>query len=179
MASESDQLAQIMSAQYAATLQLWAQQTTDLLSEHVTEVSDQGVEAMSDDFVGVTTMRPLTTRETELVAEPIDTWRRWMYFDDYYNDVLVAKHDEIRLKTMTQARSEFAQGQVAASNRKAMQVVINAIKATVYTGKNGTVPVAFPAGQTIGDGTTEFTTDLFDLGVQKLKTRGMVDDNNS
>jgi len=176
MATQSENMATLMSSRYADTLQVLSQQNRDLLSGLVEDVTDQGADAMSDDFVGTAIMRPLNTRDTELQTTPIDAWRRWMYFDDYYHDTTVAKHDEIRLKTMTDARSTFARQQVAAANRQKVATVINASTATMYQGKTGTTPIAFPAGQNIVHGGAGFSTTKFDSGVEMLKTKGMFDE---
>lgn len=176
MPTQSENLATLMSARYADALKLWGQQDKDLLAGLVDDVYDQGAEALSDDFVGQTVMRPLTTRDTELQTIPIDVWRRFMYFDDYYHDTTVSKHDEFRLKTMTDARSQFARTQNAAANRQKVKTVIDSAQAAVYTGKNGTTAVTFPAGQIIAHGSAGFSTAKFDQAIEMLKTRALFDE---
>lgn len=177
MATQQEKLAELMSARYADSLKIHAQEMRDLLAGTVEDVYDQGAEALTDDFLTQTEMRPLNTRDSELQTDPIDTWRRFMYFEDYYHDASVSKHDEIRLKTMTEARSDFPKLQAAAANRQKYKTVINAFEATVYTGKNGTVPVTFPAGQKIANAGAGFSTAKFDTAVEMMKTKGLFDEN--
>jgi len=177
MASQQEQLATLMSSRYAETLKLWSQQTRDPLEGLIEETHEQGAEGLSDDYIGHAVMRKIETRDAELPTDTIGTDRRWLYFDDYHHDAYVSQKDEIRLKTMTQARSKFAEAQAAAAARLRMYVAISGLLGTVYTGKNGSTPVDLPNGQTIVHGSAGFSLPKFDTAVQMLKTRGQLDPN--
>lgn len=175
MANDSQQanFANIMRPKYQNSVTLWAQQTKCVTEGLVVETSEGGAEQLAEDFYGVTTMRKLESSDSDVKKSQVPTQRRWVFADDYYNQVPLRRQDQVRMAV--DPTSGIAQAQVAAANRTKDLVTISAMLGTAYVGKTMSTPVTLPAGGTIGDLNEGFALDKFDAAVQYLKRYGMME----
>lgn len=171
--SQQAQFAGIMRPQYEASLKLWSQQKKPITAGLVMESVETGGEQLAEDFIGVTTMRRLDTRDSDVKKSQVPTMRRWTFADDYYLQIPYTKQDAVRLAV--DPASGVAEAQVAAANRTVDLVRFSAMLGNAYTGKTMSTPVALPGGGTIGDLNEGFTLDKFDLAVKYLKRYGLME----
>lgn len=118
------------------------------------------------DRIGRVAMQEKTTRHADTpVLDTPHSRRRvpgqtWQYGDLIDND------DEIKM--LIDPRSNYMQAAAMAAGRRFDQTIIDASFGSASTGKDGSTPVTFPAGQTIGGASTKLTVDLVAAAKQKL-----------
>lgn len=175
MATDSQQqnFVNIMRPKYEAAVKLWAQQLLPVTEGTIEQTAEQGSEQLAEDFFGVTTMEKLETSDSDVKKSVVPTERRWVFAEDYYNQVPLRRQDQVRLAV--DPTSGVAQAQVAAANRTCDLVVFSAILGTAYAGKTMSTPLTLPSGGTIVDNSEGFTLAKFDAAVQYLKRYGMLD----
>lgn len=174
--SQPEQLAAAMTTKYSASLELWAQQETAITEGLCIEDSEAGVENKSEDFFGVTTMRRKETREMELTKSQVNTMRRWVFSDPYYNQVPVDTSDALR--TRVDPKTGIAQAQLAAAMRTKDKLLITAATAIAYAGKTFSSQVSFPVAGTLAEGNTGFVLAKYDAAVEYLKRYGQMGRND-
>ena len=172
--SMQQKLAEAMTTRYSSGITMWAQQKKAITEGLVMEVGTTGVENLSDDSMGLTVMRPKTTRNADLTPDEIDYVRRWTFSQPYYNRITVDSSDKLRMRV--DPATGIAAAQVAAANRSKDLIAINAMLGTAYTGKTFSTPVALPGGGTIADGNTGFVISKFEDSVAYLKKYGMMEE---
>lgn len=150
-----------------------AQQQTECLTMGMAiEASDTGVEKLTDDFVGQTAMREITTRGDEGETDSPELSRRYTSFKDYHNDIPIYELD--RLRSLLNPTNAFAEVQAAAGNRLMDKTYIDGLTATVISGREGAGTKTFPAGQYIAHGSTGMTFEKVLQAQEMLKRRGML-----
>lgn len=171
--SQQQQFVTIMRPKYEAAVRLWAQQLKPMTEGLVEQTSEQGADQLAEDFFGVTVMEKLETSDSDVKKQTVPTERRWVFSDDYYNQVPMRRQDQVRLAV--DPTTGIAQAQVAAANRTLDLIAISAMLGTAYVGKTMSTPLTLPAGGIIADGNTGFTLAKFDAAVQYLKQYGMLE----
>lgn len=170
--SQYTELANAMTTRYSASIELWAQQERALTEGLCIEDSDSGVENKSEDFFGITTMRRKDTRDTELTKSQVNTRRRWVFSDPYYNQVPVDTSDKLRMRV--DPATGIAQAQVAAAMRTKDKIMITAATAIAYGGKQFATQIPLPGNGTLAEGNTGFTLAKYDAMVEYLKRYGQM-----
>lgn len=107
------------------------------------------------DQLGKTSAVKRTTRHMDTPIIDPDHQRRKIFLFDWISNTLLDKEDE--LKMLIDPQSSYAQNAVWALGRSIDSEVLTAALATAYTGKEGTTPVTFPAGNVIADGNVGLT----------------------
>lgn len=174
--SQQSELANAMTTRYSASIELWAQQTTAVTEGLCIEDSEAGVENKSEDFFGITTMRRKDTRDADLPKSTVNTRRRWVFSDPYYNQVAVDTSDKLRMRV--DPAVGIAQAQTAAAMRSKDQILIAAATASAYSGKQFATANALPAAGTIADGNTGYVLSKYDDAVEYLKRYGQMEPND-
>lgn len=172
--SQQANFANIMRPKYQQAVNLWAQQLKCVTDGLVEETSEGGAEQLVEDFYGITTMRKLESTDADVKKSQVPTQRRWVFADDYFNQVPLRRQDQVRMAV--DPTSGIARAQVAAAERTKDLVAISAMLGTAYVGKTMSTPVALPAGGTIADNNEGFALDKFDAGVKYLKKYGMMEE---
>lgn len=170
--SQQQELANAMTTKYSSTIELWAQQEKAVTEGLCIEDSETGVENKSEDFFGVTTMREKNTRDTDLTKSQVATRRRWVFSQDYYNQIAVDSADKLRMRV--DPANGIGQAQVAAAMRTKDKLFIEAATATAYGGKSFATPISFPGAGTLAEGNTGFVLAKFDAAVEYLKRYGQM-----
>jgi hypothetical protein len=173
--SVTDELMLKWTTKFNDMVELAAQQTECLTEGMAIEVSDTGVEKLTDDFVGQTAMRQVTTRGDEGELDSPELTRRYTAFNDYHNDIPVYELDVLR--SLMNPTSSFGQVQAAAGNRLKDKTLITGFTATVITGRNGDGTKSFPAGQYIAHGSAGMTFEKVLQAQEMLKRRGYLNGN--
>jgi hypothetical protein len=169
---QQQELANAMTTKYSSSIELWAQQTTCITEGLCIEDSESGVENKSEDFFGLTTMRRKDTRNADLTKSQVNTRRRWVFSDPYYNQVPVDTSDKLRMRV--DPATGIAEAQVAAAMRTKDQILITAATAVAYGGKTFSQAINFPGGGTLPDGNTGFVLQKYDDAVEYLKRYGQM-----
>jgi len=170
--SQQQELANAMTSKYSESIELWAQQEEAVTEGLCIEDSESGVESKSEDFFGVTTMRRKDTRNTDLTKSQVNTRRRWVFSDPYYNQVAVDTSDKLRMRV--DPTTGIAQAQVAAAKRQKDQILISAATAVAYSGKTFSTANNFPGAGTLADGNAGFTLSKYDDAVAYLQRYGQM-----
>ena len=114
-------------------------------------LKDDDVTVVADDFTDVNTMHPDT-----VITEP--QWMRRKVTGKYLTKAyLIEKKDKIRL--LADPTNAYVQAIAYAMGRKIDKLIIDAVTATAYTGKNGTVAVDLPSSQIIEHNDTGLTLE--------------------
>lgn len=171
--SQQQELANAMTTKYSSSLELWAQQKTAITEGLCLEDTEAGVDNKSEDFFGVTTMRRKETRDTDLTKSQVNTRRRWVFSDPYYNQVAVDTSDKLRMRV--DPSQGIAAAQTAAAMRTKDKILITAATAIAYGGKNFATPIAFPGAGTIAEGNTGYVLAKYDDAVEYLKRYGQME----
>lgn len=169
---QQQELANAMTTKYSASLELWAQQEQAVTEGLCIEDSEAGVENKSEDFFGVTTMRRKETRDTDLTKSQVNTRRRWVFSDPYYNQVAVDTSDKLRMRV--DPANGIAEAQTAAAMRTKDKILITAATDIAYGGKTFSTPLSFPVAGTLAEGNTGFVLAKFDAAVEYLKRYGQM-----
>lgn len=170
--SQQQELANAMTTKYSSALELWAQQEKAVTDGLCIEDGETGVENKSEDFFGVTTMRPKTTRDTELTKSQVNTRRRWVFSDPYYNQIPVDTSDKLRMRV--DPATGIAQSQLAAAMRTKDKILISAATAIAYGGKNFATQINFPGNGTLTEGNTGYVLGKYDDAQEYLLRYGQM-----
>lgn len=171
--SQQQELANAMTTKYSSSLELWAQQTTSITEGLCIEDSEAGVESKSEDLFGVTTMRRKETRDTDLTKSQVNTRRRWVFSDPYYNQIPVDTSDKLRMRV--DPTQGIAQSQLAAAMRTKDKIMITAATAIAYGGKNSGTPINFPGNGTLTEGNTGYVLGKYDDAIEYLRRYGQME----
>lgn len=174
--TQQQELANAMTTRYSASIELWAQQEKAITEGLCIEDSESGVENKSEDFYGVTTMRRKDTRDTDLTKSQVNTRRRWVFSDPYYNQVAVDTSDKLRMRV--DPATGIAQAQTAAAMRTKDHILITAATAVAYGGKTFSQAINFPGGGTLADANTGYTLAKYDDAIEYLKRYGQMGPND-
>jgi hypothetical protein len=173
---QQQELANAMTTKYSSALELWAQQEKAVTEGLCMEDAEAGVENKSEDFFGVTTMRLKDTRDTDLTKSQVNTRRRWVFSDPYYNQVAVDTSDKLRMRV--DPATGIAQAQLAAAMRTKDKIMITAATAIAYGGKTFANQIAFPVAGTLAEANTGFVLAKYDGLVEYLKRYGQMGPND-
>lgn len=171
--SQQSELANAMTTKYSSSIELWAQQKVAVTEGLCIEDSEAGVESKNEDFFGVTTMRRKDTRDTDLTKSQVNTRRRWVYSDPYYNQVAVDTSDKLRMRV--DPATGIAEAQTAAAMRSKDKIMIAAATADAQGGKTAATTITFPAAGTFLDGNTGYVLAKYDDGVEYLRRYGQME----
>jgi len=126
-------------------------------------------ERASFDEIGSVSMQPRGGRATDLPRVETPNTRRWLSHDAFAVSDYIDKLDTVRM--LNNPTSSIVQAFGAAAARHIDYVTLRAAIGTVYTGKDGTTPVALPSAQKIAAGGTGFTYAKLRETVRRLRQR--------
>jgi len=133
--------------QYASNIQLLLQQKESRLSPHVMVGMHYGEKASPVDQIGAINMLPVTGQYQDKIRTDAAVSRRWVLPKSFDSTQIIDHFD--KLKLLLDPQSSYVQNAVQAAQRKYDSLIIDGIFGTNYTGKEGTTPVTFPAGQQV------------------------------
>jgi hypothetical protein len=107
------------------------------------------------DQLGKTSAVKRTTRHMDTPIIDPDHLRRKIFLFDWISNTLLDNEDEIKM--LIDPQSSYAQNAVWALGRSLDAELLTAALATAYTGKEGTTPVTFPAGNIVAEGNVGLT----------------------
>lgn len=160
----SANLLALYGTQFATNVQLLLQQRGSLLRGTVTEDHYVGEKASPVDQLGPVAMQPVLARFQPIGRVDAGVDRRWVFPADYDLPQIVDTFDKLRL--LSDPGSRYVENGVNAAGRTIDDVIIAAFHGTAQTGKDGTTPTAFPAGQVVSVGIGGPTSGL---NVEKVK----------
>jgi len=141
--------------QFASNIMMLSQQKGSKLRNSVLVRSGVVGEETYIDQLGKTYAVKRTTRHMDTPIIDPDHLRRKIFLFDWISNTVLDKEDE--LKMLIDPQSSYSQNAVWALGRSIDAEILIAALATAYTGKEGTTPVTFPAGNVIADGNTGLT----------------------
>jgi hypothetical protein len=148
-----------------------AQQGETKLRSTVMNESTSG-EAYNWDRLTATTALEKTTRRAESSAFYVDdAWSRRVSSPQTFIHIMTVEHED-KVQMLVDPESAYAKNQSMAMNRSWDDIVIAAATGDATDGDGNAV--TFPAGQTIGDGTTPITFDAI-TAVQELFMQNDID----
>lgn len=135
--------------QFGSNIMMMAQQKGSRLRNSVLiKPGIVGEEAYIDQL-GKTSAVKRTTRHMDTPIIDPDHLRRKIFLFDWISNTLLDKEDEIKM--LIDPQSSYAQNAVWALGRSIDSEILTAALATAYTGKEGTTPVTFPAGNIVAE----------------------------
>lgn len=171
----SDQIDTALYNAYKSGLEIQFQQMGSRLRPYVLE-EHQSSEFEFYDRIGPVDAVEIKDRhgDTPLLETPHSRRRVGMRDFDWAD--LIDKEDKIRM--LSDPTSAYVQNAVYALGRKIDDVIIEAMDATAYTGKDGSNPVTFSndGGTTITAGSGLTTAKLLELREAMLETEAVQDD---
>lgn len=152
----SHQITTAFVSQFRANVRLLIQQKTSKF-EGLVRRENQNAEYEYFESIGPVSAMPWGPRhgDTPLMETPHERRRNntspWIFAD------LIDKPDRVR--TLIDPTSPYVTNAVAAFNRRKDDIIIKAMLDTAYTGYQGEVPIAFPAGNNINATAGRLTLD--------------------
>lgn len=155
--------------QYKSNVIQLAQQTYSKIRPYVTEEAGTG-EAFNHERLAATSAVEKTTRRLDTVYVD-DTWDRRVTTPRTFTHTMTIEHED-KVKMLADPQSAYAENQAMAMARQYDDLIIEAATGNALDG-DGT-PVAFPAGQLVGDGTAPISFDMI-TEVQELFMSNEID----
>jgi len=141
--------------QFGSNIMMLAQQKGSRLRNSVLVKPDVVGEEAYIDQLGKTVAVKRTTRHMDTPIIDPDHKRRKVFLFDWISNTLLDNEDEIKM--LIDPQSSYSLNAVWALSRSIDIEILTAALATAYTGKEGTTPVTFPAGNIIAEGNTGLT----------------------
>jgi hypothetical protein len=167
----SDQITTAFVQQYKGTLYNLVQQKGSRLREAVTVETVNG-EAGYFDQIGATAAIERTSRHSDSPLVNTPHSRRQVTMRDFEWGDLIDNPDKVRL--LVDPSSNYLQSAMWALGRKVDDIIIEAALGPAKTGKTGTVPAPFLAGQKVAVAATGLTVDKL-LQAKELLDKSDVD----
>ena len=143
----------LFTIQWGEELLHLAQQMKSLLEDTVMVKTGVVGERTTMNQVAAKALRRVTVRHQPQVPSDPDIRRRWITMFPYADATLFDKQDE--MKTLLQPKNQFNQSLIMGANRVKDDLIIEAVSATAYIGKDGTTTQAIT--ETIAHGSVGLT----------------------
>lgn len=144
----ADTLPDFYQIQYATNWEIKIQQMESRLRGTVGSGTING-DRKKIDFLGPQDMQAKATRKGDTQISDYPTEARWAYANEYDLANDQDEFDRDNLGQLVSPESSLIASHAMAYNRQVDRTIIDALGATVMTGKDGTTPVAFPSSQIV------------------------------
>lgn len=161
----SFEVTEAMVQQYRSNIALVSQQRQSKLSPYV-EHDVINAEFEYFDSIGPVEAQPKGGRHSDTPLMSTPHMRRRVTSSGWNWADMVDNADKLRM--LADPTGPYTTNAVMAFNRRKDQVIIDAAWDTVWTGKEGKVPLQFPATQIINDGTVSTAAATTGLTIDKL-----------
>lgn len=148
-----------------------AQQGETKLRSTVMNESGKGEAYNFDRLASTDAIEKTTRREESATFYVDDAWTRRVAVPKTFVHIMTVEHED-KVQMLVDPESAYAKNQAMAMNRSWDDLIIAAATGNSLDGDGA--PVAFPAGQVIGDGTTAITFDAI-TAVQELFMQNDID----